>query len=191
MILSEKTHLERFYTNLDDNVLIDLSDTEYTNDELSYQYIIYFDRQSKKTQREIYRILFCDNYKNHTTKEILEFCEQRLIHIFVLSSYTNYILQLLDVVLFQSFKHFHVKAVDNATRIDCSDFNKLEFLAAIYDIRQQTFKRNSILFSFREYDIVFYNSQIAINKVQKYLPSSDLISSSTPPNALLETSMTS
>jgi hypothetical protein len=43
LILLGKTHLERFYTDLGDNVLVDLSDTGYTNDELSYQYIIHFD----------------------------------------------------------------------------------------------------------------------------------------------------
>jgi Tc5 transposase DNA-binding domain len=49
LILPGKTHLERFYTDLGDNVLVGLSETRYTNDELSYKYIIHFDRQSKKT----------------------------------------------------------------------------------------------------------------------------------------------
>lgn len=49
LILSGKTHLERFYTDLSDNVLVGLSESGYTNDELSYQYIIHFNRQSKKT----------------------------------------------------------------------------------------------------------------------------------------------
>jgi hypothetical protein len=55
--------------------------------------------------------------------------------MFVLPLYISHILQPLDVVVFQSFKHFYAKAVDNATHTDCSDFNKLEFLAAINGIR--------------------------------------------------------
>jgi DDE superfamily endonuclease/Tc5 transposase DNA-binding domain len=190
LILPGKTHLERFYTDLGDNVLVGLSDTGYTNDELSYQYIIHFDRQSKKTQRGAHRILLCDGCGSHITREILEFCEQRLIHMFVLPPHTSHILQPLDVVLFQPLKHFHAKAVDNATRTGCSDFNKLEFLAAIHGIRQQTFKKNSILSSFRECGIVPYNPQIAIDKVQEYLSPPDLTRPSTPLNALLKAPMT-
>jgi hypothetical protein len=186
LILPGKTHLERFYTDLGDNVLVGLSESGYTNDELSYQYIIHFNRQSKKTQRGAHRILLCDGYGSHLTREVLEFCEQRLIHMFALPPHTSHILQPLDVVLFQPYKHFHAKTVDNATRTGCSDFNKVEFLAAISGIRQQTFKRNSILSSFRECGLVPYNPQMALNKVKEYHPPPDLTRPSTPPNALLE-----
>ena len=39
LILLRKVHLERFYRDLKNEVLIDLSDTEYVNNELSYAYI--------------------------------------------------------------------------------------------------------------------------------------------------------
>jgi hypothetical protein len=77
--------------------------------------------------------------------------------MFVLPPYTSHILQPLNVVVFQLFKHFHVKAVNNATYIGCSDFNKLEFLAAINEIRQHTFKKHLILSSFQQYGIIPYN----------------------------------
>ena len=47
-ILSEKIHLKRFYRDLKNKILIDLSDTEYVNNELSFVYIQYFKRQSRK-----------------------------------------------------------------------------------------------------------------------------------------------
>jgi DDE superfamily endonuclease len=65
-------------------------------------------------------------------KEVIDFYDKNLIHMFVLPPYTSHILQPLDVVVFQPFKHFHIKAVDNATRTGYGDFNKLEFLAAYY-----------------------------------------------------------
>jgi hypothetical protein len=81
-------------------------------------------------------------------KEVLDFCDENLIYMFVLPPYTSYILQPLNIIVFQLFKHFHAKAVDDATCIGCSDFNKLEFLVAIDEIRQYTFKKHSILSSF-------------------------------------------
>jgi hypothetical protein len=55
--------------------------------------------------------------------------------MFTLSSYISYILSPLNVVLFQSYKHFHAKTINNATHTDYNDFNKIEFLAIINDIR--------------------------------------------------------
>ena len=43
-ILQNKVHLERFYQGLKNEVLIDLSETEYLNDELTWTYIQYFKR---------------------------------------------------------------------------------------------------------------------------------------------------
>ena len=103
-------------------------------------------------------------------------------HIFCLPPHTSHILQPLDVVLFQPFKHYHAKAVDYAYRTGCGDFNKLEFLAAIGSIRQQTFKRNSILSSLRECGLVLHKLLIVLAKVREYeAPRDPRRLSSTPP----------
>ena len=188
LILPGKNHLEKWYDDLGDNVLVGVSDSGYTNDELSYQYIQHFHRQSKKTQVGAHRILLCDGYGSHITREVLEFCEKKLIHMFCLPPHTSHILQPLDVVLFQQYKHFHGKAIDYASRTGCGDFNKLEFLAAIDSIRQQTFKRNSILSSFRECGLVPYRPSIVLAKVQEYEAPPDRRTRrySTPPLDLLD-----
>ena len=184
LILTGKVHLERFYRDLQGQVLVGLSETGYSNDELALEYIYHFDRQSQKSQKGGHRILLCDGYKSHLTREILAFCVLKNIHIFALPPHTSHILQPLDVVLFQPYKHFHAKAVDHATRTGCGSFTKLEFLAAIQGIRNTTFKRNSILSSFRECGIVPYNPAIVLRKASEYQspPSLDLLRPSTPPN---------
>jgi DDE superfamily endonuclease len=123
----------------------------------------------------------CDSYGSHITREILEFCEKKQIHLFCLPPHTSHILQPLDVVLFQPFKHYHGKVVDYATRTGCGDFNKLEFLAAIGSIRQQTFKKNSILSSFRECGLVPYRPHVVLAKVWEYEAPSDRRRLETPP----------
>jgi hypothetical protein len=168
LIIPAKRHLARWYDDLGADVLVGVSDSGYTNDELSYQWIRHFHRESKKTQVGAHRILLCDGYGSHITRELLEFCEDKLIHIFCLPAHTSHILQPLDVVLFQPFKHFHGKAVDYATRTGCGDFNKLEFLNAIGSIREQTFKKSSILSSFRECGLVPFKPAIVLAKVQEY-----------------------
>jgi len=168
LIVLGKAHMQSWYQDLRDDVLVGVSDTGYTNDELSYEYILHFHRQLKKTQVGAHRILLCDGYGSYITREILEFCQKKLIHMFCLPPYTSHILQPLNVVLFQPYKHYHAKAVDYASRTGCGDFNKLEFLAVISSIRQQTFKRNSILSSFRECGLVPHKPSIVLTKVYEY-----------------------
>jgi len=181
LIVSGKTHIESWYKDLRDDVLVEVSDSGYTNDELSYEYILHFHRQSKKTQVGAHRILLCDGYSSHITREILEFCEKKLIHMFCLPPHTSHILQPLDVVLFQPYKHYHAKAIDYASRTGCGDFNKLEFLAAIGSIRQQTFKKHSILSSFRECGLVPFQPGIVLAKVREFEAPRDPRRLSTPP----------
>jgi hypothetical protein len=54
LILLGKAHLERFYQDLSDNVLVSISNTAYINDELALDYIQHFNQQSKKTQKGAY-----------------------------------------------------------------------------------------------------------------------------------------
>ena len=68
--------------------------------------------------------------------------------------------QPLDVVVFQPYKHFHAEAIDAATRTGCSDFNKLEFLTALSSIREQTFKKTTVLSAFRQTGLIPFNPEI-------------------------------
>ena len=47
LILSGRVYLERFYYELQGETLVGLSDTGYSNDELAYEYIQHFERQSR------------------------------------------------------------------------------------------------------------------------------------------------
>ena len=89
-----------------------------------------------KRQLGKWRLLLLDCYGSHYTKEFLDFCDDQHIIPYCLPPYMTYLLQPLDVVCFQPYKHFHAEAVDAATRTGCSDFNKLEFLTALGSVRE-------------------------------------------------------
>ena len=76
-------------------------------------------------------------------------------------------LQPLDVVLFQPYKHYHGQEIDEATRTGCTNFDKTEFLASLGRIRLQAFKETSILSGFRKTGIVPYDPQIVLEKLQE------------------------
>ncbi len=84
--------------------------------------------------------------------------------------HATHLLQLLDVVLFQPYKHWHAKAVDDATRTGCIDLNKVEFLSALDTMQQKTFKRTSILSGFRCTRLIPYNPEVVLSKMRENQP---------------------
>ncbi len=107
-------------------------------------------------------MLFFDGYESHCTLEFLETCKANKIVLFCLPPQTSHLLQPLDVVVFQPYKHYHGQAIDAAPRTGCSDFNKVEFLYAISSIRQQTFKNTTICSSFRRIALCPYNPKLVV-----------------------------
>src|SRR5690606_35899443 len=64
LILTGKVHMSRWYhlAELVCDTVIGVSDTGYTNDELSYAWLKHFDKWSKKQHTGKYRLLLLDGY---------------------------------------------------------------------------------------------------------------------------------
>ena len=104
---------------------------------------------------------------------------------------TTHLLQPLDVVIFQPYKHYHAEAVDAATRTGCSDFNKVEFLAAIHSVRRQAFKRSTITLAFRQTGLIPYNPAIILDWLREAVPSQPPPIPSTPTRTSTQQSLIS
>ncbi len=101
-----------FNNNLDDDMLITISDTNYSNNWISLQWLKHFNRFSQKHQKNAWRMLVMNNYESHHTCEFLFYCEDHKIIFFNLSLHTTHLLQLLNVYVFQSLKHWHSKMIN-------------------------------------------------------------------------------
>jgi hypothetical protein len=173
-------HQERWYTNadLEDNACIAVSENGYSNDELGLRWLEHFDKFTAPCTWGSYWLLLLDGYGSHCTHEFIKFCTERNIIPFVLPPHTTHLLQPLDVMVFQPYKHYHAEAIDAATRTGCSDFNKLEFLAAITSIRKKALKSTTIKSAFRQTGLIPYNTEIVLNRLtekeEKIEPWSDL-----------------
>ena len=102
--------------------------------------------------------------------EFLKYCENRKIIVFGLLPHIIYICQSLDVVVFESFKYQYKIAINNVIRTGYTKFNKTEFLNAIDSIRAKTFKKNTILSSWRKSGIFPYNPNVVLTKLREYEP---------------------
>jgi len=187
LILPGTLHLQDWTTktNLDDNVLLAVSDTGYSNDRLALEWISHFDRFSAPRSTGAHRLLLLDGHGSHCTREFISYCDEKKIIPFCLPPHTTHLLQPLDVVVFQPLKHYHAEAIDHATRTGCSDFNKIEFLAAITSIRAQAFKKSTIVSAFRKTGLIPYNPQLILSQLPIYTPPSPSYNPPTTPPPII------
>ncbi len=167
LIMSEVQLLTSYFNNdLDDDVLITISDTDYSIDWISLQWLKHFDRFSQKHQKKAWRMLVMNDYESHHTREFLFYCENHKIIFFDLSSHTTHLLQSLDVCVFQSLKHWHSKTINWAIQMSDEIFSKVEFLTVFNEFRIKVFKESIIWSAWKHTDLISFDSKIVLNKVQ-------------------------
>jgi hypothetical protein len=166
LIFSGITHQSSWYSNpkLDPDTTIAVSSSGYSNDQLSLDWLHHFEKHTRKLTKGAKRLLLLDGYRSHHTIEFIQYCDDNNIIPFGFPPHTTHILQPLDVVVFQPYKHYHTKALDVAVRDGCTRFNKVEFLSAIGEIRRQTFKESTIKSAFRKTGIVPFKPSVVLSQ---------------------------
>jgi hypothetical protein len=79
-------------------------------------------------------MLILDGHASHRTDRFHEYARRYQIMLFFLIPDTTQLLQPLDAVIFQPYKHYNAEAIDDATRLSCLKFNKMEFLSSLSSI---------------------------------------------------------
>jgi DDE superfamily endonuclease len=131
---------KHFMNNLDDNILLAVSESGYTNDILSYKWLEHFNRQTEEKARGQNRLLIMDGHGSHLTKEFMDFCFAHKIIPFLLPAHSTHLLQPLDIGVFQSFKHYHQALLEDSIRFGGIDYKKDDFLSSFQQMRNLTFR---------------------------------------------------
>ncbi len=167
LIMTEVQLLTSHFNNdLEDDVLITISDTDYSNHWIFLQWLKHFDRFSQKHQKRAWRMLVMNDYESHHTREFLSYCENHKIILFDLSSHTTHLLQSLDVYVFQSLKHWHSKTINRAVQMSDEIFSKVEFLTVFNEFQIKVFKESIIRSAWKHTGLISFDSKIVLNKVQ-------------------------
>jgi hypothetical protein len=181
LIIQGSQFLARYFLDLPDRYCIATSDTGYANDEISLDWVKHWEKESRRVQKGIWRLLLFDGFESHLSMEFLDVLESNKVIPYRLIPHSTHLLQPLDVGCFQPYKHWHSEAVDAATRTGCTSFNKVEFLAAIDSIRRQTFKGTTIRSGWYKTGLVPYNPEIVLGKLREMEINSFQAIPATPP----------
>ena len=153
------------YTDIPSNYMLGFQAAGYSNNNLTFKWIQYFDKYSAVRQQGVYYLLLLNGYGSHLTIKFAEYCEQRNIHLFAIPAHISHFLQPLNVVLFQLFKHQHRQAVEMAVRTGCINFNIIKFLHALYGMRMAIFKQSSITLGWEKTGFISYNPKLVLTKL--------------------------
>ena len=93
VILSGLLHQKRWFTHtmLEDNILLATSESEYANNELSFEWLHHFAQQTTSIQVGAWQMLLLDGYGSHCTFEFIQYCNQHKIIPFYLLPHTTYL----------------------------------------------------------------------------------------------------
>jgi DDE superfamily endonuclease len=108
IMLSQQMKEKHFPKGLNDGIQIAVSESGYTNDVLSFEWLKHFDTQTRPPNNE-WRMLVMDGYGLHLTIEFVDYCYKPnvKISVFLLLAHSTHLLQPLDIRVFQSFKHYY------------------------------------------------------------------------------------
>jgi hypothetical protein len=94
LILAEARHMARWYqdSNLDPDMAVSLSNSGYTNDQLSLEWLYHFNNHTKKSTVGAKRLLLLDGYGSHYTLEFINYSDKNGIISFAIPPHTTHIL---------------------------------------------------------------------------------------------------
>jgi len=139
-----------YHKNLKGEERITVSDSGYTNSELALEYLKHFIKHTHSNETTPLKLLLMDSHISHTTPEFALLTHANHIHPYQFPSHLTHILQPLDVSVFAVYKHWHNRAVQKAMRDMDIDYTVSSFLRDLTKVREQTFKKGTVIKAFRD-----------------------------------------
>jgi hypothetical protein len=155
-----------FNHNHDLETMINISNTDYINNRISIDFLKHFIKHSKASPTSWYKLLLFDRAESHETDKFKKLTEDNNIILCCFPSYLTYILKLLDVGSFQSYKHWHKRTVHAALRNLELNYNISSFLYDLPSIRQLTFTPKTIVLDFKKASIWPPDLKLALKKMK-------------------------
>jgi hypothetical protein len=106
MIIQGKQHIENWYLEkLEKGVQVVLSDSGYTNKEISLILLNHIILHTNADMDKRFKVLLINRYRSYMDPDFIIKATVSNIHPFPFLSYLTYMLQLLNISVFQPYKH--------------------------------------------------------------------------------------
>jgi hypothetical protein len=147
-----------------------LSDSGYTNKEISLILLNYIILHIRTSVDKLPKVLLIDRHGSYMDLDFTIKATALNIHLYPFPSHLTYVLQPLNVGVFQPYKHWHKKAVQHAMRNLNLNYNIASFMRDLTEIRAETFKAGTIHSAFRKAGMWPISCKAAVEKMKIYAP---------------------
>lgn len=169
MIVQGKQHIESWYLEkLPVGKQVALSESRYTNKEIALHYFDYLIQHTNAGLDKPLEVLLMDRHSSHMDLDFIIKATASNIHLYPFPSHLTYVLQPLDVRVFQPYKHWHAKAIQHTIRNLDIDYNIASFMQDLHEIKAETFKKNTIHSAFKKARMWPISCKAAIAKMKVY-----------------------
>jgi hypothetical protein len=158
-----------------------LSKSGYTNKEIALHYLNHLIQHTNAGLDKPLKVLLIDQHSSHINPDFTIKATALNIHLYPFLSHLTYVLQPLDVGVFQPYKHWHAKAIQHTIRNLDLDYNIASFMQDLHEIRAETFKKSTIHSAFKKAGMWPISCKAAIAKMKVYSPLKPLIELPTLP----------
>ena len=161
--------MTNWYTQLDGNTRVLMSYSGYINSQLALEYLNHLILHIQAGPDARPRVLLMDQHGSHVTPEFIIKATEASIHPFPFPGHLTHVLQPLNVGVFQPYKHWHRRAIQDATRRLDIEYTVTSFFRDLAGIREKTMKKGTIQGAFRKSGMWPINWQKALEKMKTYM----------------------
>ena len=130
-----------------------------TDNELTLEWLKFFDKQTKEKAGGRYRRIFLDGHKSHCTLAFIKYARANHIILICYPPHCTHALQGLDVVLFSRIKALWSELLRSLIRLD-EKVTKFNFLIHYATIRDRAFTKENIFAAWRVTGIWPFNPNV-------------------------------
>ena len=152
---------------------ITTSPSGWTNNDIGLAWLEQvFDRYTKKKARQSYRLLIVDGHGSHLTMDFIDYCDNNKILLAIYPPHSTHTLQPLDVAMFKPLSTAYSKML--STHLHRSHgllpIKKDDFFPLFWDAWATSFKKSTILSSFKATGIAPFNPDVILERFRNNTP---------------------
>lgn len=168
-----------------------VSENGWTTNEISLDWLHYFDKATKQRTKGAKRLLILDGHNSHCSAEFEQFCQNKDIVTLCIPAHSSHILQPLDVCCFAPLKQAYSQQVEGFIRLNINHIAKHHFLSAFKNAYNVAITEKNIISAFENTGLVPFNPKVVLSVLDirlrtptPPLPTQVLWESKTPNNPI-------
>jgi len=180
-----------FSSEMNSESVIITSASDFINDQIVIEFLKHLIMHTDAESHSEWKLLLMNNHESYETAEFVKLTNENHILSYSLILHLMHCMQSLDVDIFQSYKHWHDVAIQNALTNLKVKYDIQVFLQDLSMIWENIFKKRTIQHAFRKSKMWSINAKACLKQLKTFNSSYKSKSSNNDKSILFLLSQTS